>query len=186
MKSFGILEPLYNLLSGHGEKLDQYMGEIRADIGTVARTADIVLSKVRYDQYTTQSNRENADAEGTAVIELTPNDGFSWVTTRIALTGTKGGACAVYVGSIAPENLIDVFSDTGITANDPKYFVPYTVPLTFHFYEQEPNQPCTVNMQAELLPSGTPTRAHTGRDLERIDVPRVKPVPSPSPFLSAS
>lgn len=185
MKAMGFLEPVYELLRGHGDKLDDHMSHIRQDIARVAETADLVLSKVKYDEFTTQSARAVVGATGTAVIELIPNDGFSWSTTRVALTGTKEGNCAVYVGSAAPENLIDVFRDTGITASDPKYFVPYTVPLTFHFYEQTEGDVCTVNIQAELLPSGTSRRASTGRDREHIDVPRLPPIPTPSPFLHA-
>lgn len=193
MKTMGFLEPIYELLRGHGDKLDENITAMRNDISRVADAANLVLSKVKYDEFTTQANRAIVEEDGTALIELIPNDGFSWRTTRIALTGTRKvegeeiieGNCAVYVGSVAPENLIDVFRGTGITADDPKYFVPYTVPLTFHFYEQEPGDVVTVNMQAELLPSGTPRRATTGRDREHIDVPRLPVIPDPGPFLHA-
>lgn len=173
-------EPLKELVGDHGDKLYTLLHDMRIHLSQIAQNT---IAEVEYDEFTTRSGRETSLADETAIVELTPNEGFSWHITRVGITGKKEGNCAVYVGTIAPENLVDVFRDTGITSDRGRYFVPRGQALIFHFYEQGAGQICTANIQAEqLVPAGSVRRAARGTDNEAINVVRVPEVPSGDPL----
>lgn len=176
-----MFEPLKELIGDHGEKLYGLLSEIRDHLTDIANNT---YSEVEYLQYSTENGRDTAGTDGTATIELQANEGYSWRVERVGLTGDEKGNCAVYVGSVVPENLVDVFRGTGITAARGKYFVPRGQALIFHFYEQTASQICTANIQVEqLVPTGKTHKAARGIDNEAIDtVRRYDDVPSGMPL----
>lgn len=176
-----MFEPLKELVGDHGEKLYKLLSEIRDHLTDIANNT---YSEVEYTQYNTENGRAVAAADKTATIELQANEGYSWRVERVGLTGSEEGNCAVYVGSVVPENLVDVFRGTGITAARGKYFVPRGQALVFHFYEQKAGQICTANIQVEqLVPTGLTHKAARGTDREALDTVRVfDEVPSGMPL----
>lgn len=176
-----MFEPLKDLIGDHGVKLYQLLSEIRDHLSEISNNT---YSEVEYMQYSTENGRAIAKADGTAAVELQANEGYSWRVERVGLTGDEEGNCAVYVGAVVPENLVDVFRGTGITATRGKYFVPRGQAIIFHFYEQTPEQICTANLQVEqLVPTGKTHRAARGTDREAIDTVRPwNEVPSGMPL----
>lgn len=176
-----MFEPLKDLIAPHADDFKQYLSRIE---GHLASMVNDVESQVEFDQFTTRNGRANAAADGTATIELSPNEGFSWDIRRVGLTSSKEkGNCAVYVGSVAPENLVDVFREPRIAADRGRYFVPRGQKLIFHFYEQDVGQTCTVNIQAEqLIPVVKARRVVSGMASEAYDHPREPPIPSGEPL----
>lgn len=176
-----MFEPLKDLISPHAEDLKSYLSSIEARLGELVENAE---SEVEYDQFTTRSDRGTVGADGTAIVELTPSEGFSWHIMRVALTASEKGNCAVYVGSIAPENLVDVFKEPKMIADRGRYFVPRGMGLVFHFYEQEEGHVCTANIQAEqLIPVVKAKRSVSGRSGEAANKAPNRPVvPSGLPY----
>lgn len=175
-----MFEPLKDLIAPHADDLKQYLSAIECRLGELVENSE---SEVEYDQFTTRSDRAVVNGEGTAIIELSPSEGFSWHITRIALTSSEKGNCAIYVGSVAPENLVDMFRESKMATDRGRYFVPRGVNLVIHFYEQEPGHVVTANIQAEqLIPVVKRKRSVTGRSNEGADHPRVPPIPNGSPL----
>lgn len=176
-----MFEPLKDLLAPHAEDLKSYLASIECRLGELVENAQ---STVEYDQFTTRSDRSVVGEDGTAIIELSPSEGFSWHITRVALTSSEKGNCAVYVGSVAPENLVDVFRESKMATDRGRYFVPRGIGLIFHFYEQEPGHIVTANVQAEqLIPVVKQKRTVTGRSSEAANPAPNRPnVPSGLPY----
>lgn len=177
-----MFEPLKDLIGDHSEKLYELLERIDANIDHMVND---VVSEVTYDQYTTRSSRAIVGEDGTAIIELSPSEGFSWRVERVALTASEEGNCALYNGSVAPENLVDAFREPKIISDRGKYFIPRGSSLTIHFYEQEPGHVCTVNIQAEqLIPVVKVARSVSGSQSEFIDPAPNRPVvPNGAPLV---
>lgn len=176
-----MFEPLKDLIAPHAEDFKSYLASIESRLGELVDSAQ---SQVEYDQFTTRSGRAVVSEDGTAIIELTPAEGFSWHVTRIALTSSEKGNCAVYVGSVAPENLVDVFRESKMATDRGRYFVPRGIGLVIHFYEQEPGHVVTANVQAEqLIPVVKQKRSVTGHSNETATrAPNRPNVPSALPY----
>lgn len=174
-----MFEQVIAKLQGHAGNLEQYLDEIKDSLTNIVENT---RSEVEYDEFSHHADRATADAEGTAVVSLQANEGYSWHTKQVGLTGSEEGNCAVYITSVAPDNLIDVFRGTGITAKDGKYFVPRGSAILFHFYEQTPGQVCTAAIQVQQLKPKRERNADTGTSNEHYDHPRVEPVPSGTPL----
>jgi hypothetical protein len=150
--------------------------------------AQNTIATVEYEEFITRPGRGNTEASKTVDIELHAKEGFSWHIERVAITCSEGGSVAVYVGTIAPENLVDVMSGP-ISATRGRYFVPRGQRLVFHFYEQAEKQECTVNIQAEQLVPAAPVRRTSpgpGND-GGIDIVNVRDeVPSGNPLYDGA
>lgn len=114
----------------HGMSLSDIHAEVSEAIFRGARKA-FVESEERALQLIPQRANEAKNIVGDGTITFDgPRQGWHWEVERICTDGTAGAA-AIYIGMIAPAELVDNFTSIvkGIHPFDPIIFVPGNQPL---------------------------------------------------------
>jgi hypothetical protein len=173
-----MFEPLQAMFTKGMGQLDDRFREV---IEALSLIAENTQAEIWIDRFTTKSNRENTGKSKTAVVELGPSEGVAWRVFLASVTAGKEGPVAVYLNTVDPSNLLDLFNPSEIAARKVEYYVPPGSKLVFHFYEQPEEHECTANIQAEQFLM-QPGKAHGNRSGEHVDMPdRIPPIPSGHP-----
>lgn len=163
-----MFEPIARILDKHAGNLTTMMGTVLAHLSAIAQNTEARTESVQYGDY---SGTDDTGDGTTAEVKLYTREGYFWRVNQAAITGGLEGNCAVYLGTINPESLIDVITNTGKNISTAKYYVPRNSVLIFHFYEQPENQVCTAHIQVNKLtesPEYT-ERLSISHDVSEID-----------------
>lgn len=90
------------------------------------------------------------DDAGRMVATLTPPPSEAWLVHRIVVQASAPGRALVYVGPIAPENVVSGTVAGALDENDTGagYLVPESVPLSVHWQ----STPTTAHLRIEYRP----------------------------------
>lgn len=167
------IEKLQALFKHHGDKLDNRMAGIEHHLQVLVQDTN---SNIASDEYGDLSDLTETGEGEVAEITFETVEGFAWEVRQVAVSGGSTeeeeketpGTVAVYIGDIAPQNLIDVMK-TPLSASRARYYVPPRSALIFHFYEQPEKQACVAHVQVKRLLLRPETLATTGTNQERTD-----------------
>lgn len=143
-----MFEPIAKILDKHAGNLTDLMNSVLHHLATIAANTEARAETVQFGDF---SGSNNTGPSKVAEVRLHTREGFFWKVNQAAITGGVEGNCAVYLGAINPENLIDIISPTGKNVSTAKYYVPRNGVLIFHFFEQPENQLCTAHVQVNNL-----------------------------------
>lgn len=160
-----LFEPLQELLKIKGEHFDNRLCGIEHQL---TRLVEQVTTSVAADEYAWLNGTSEVDAEKNGEVRIENSEKIGWEVQHVAITGSEEGNCAVYVGDIAPTNLVDALHSE-IDTSRAKYYVAPQTSLIFHFYEQKEGGQCTVNLQVKRMLVRDQILTHSGRQWEATD-----------------
>ena len=168
MGAFDNFAGLVPTLQAAADRLQNRLGGVER---MLARLVDSAESEANMEQYSSRSNEGIAPASKELDLTFNIDQNELWKVQQVGITGAEGGTtqCQVYLGAVAPQNLIDVFSPTGKAAGRASYLIPVNGVLIFHFVEQTAGTLCTVNILFERYQIGAEVDANTGRTNERLE-----------------
>jgi hypothetical protein len=161
-----MFEPLMKLFGEKADSLTTEIAALKPQLAQIVNNTESEVNFVRIGQHNNQV--EIPEGETSGQFELRPREGRMWRLTSISVTGKKStGVCAVYLGAVSNQNLIDVISPAGLYAGARRYYVPSGSSLFFRFYEQEKGT-CTAMIQVEEYEYGSTVESQTGKSSESI------------------
>jgi hypothetical protein len=141
-----MFEPLQALFDKHATNMVDVLKDVRCHLAEIVENT---AARTESAQYGDHSGTANTGKTAVAEVTLRTREGFYWKVNQTAITCGEKGNCAVYLGSVIPQNLIDVIGPGTKNTSQAKYYVPPRSQLIFHFYEQPENQECTAHIQVD-------------------------------------
>lgn len=141
-----MFEPLVKIFDKHATTVSETLQQVRQHLAEIVENTAARTEAAQFGDF---SESAKAGKNETAIVTLKTTEGYYWKVNQTAITGGEEGACAVYLGSIIPENLIDMITPSGKNTSQAKYYVPPRSSLLFHFYEQPEGQECTAHIQVD-------------------------------------